>query len=49
MISESQQIELSVPLDAIEHHANNIDMPRIDSLIRKGSNRRTHGAARHGK
>jgi two-component system nitrate/nitrite response regulator NarL len=49
MISESQQIELSVPLDAIEHHANNIDVPRIDSLIRKGSNRRTHGAARHGK
>ena len=38
--SESRQIGASVPLDAIEHHANHVDVPRIDRLIRKGINQR---------
>jgi len=49
VLSENQQIEASVPPDAIEHHANSVDMPPIDRLIRKGINRRTNGAARNGK
>ena len=49
VLSENKQIEASVPLDAIEHHANNVDVPRIDRRISKSSNRTTHGAARHGK
>src|ERR1700716_2707472 len=35
-ISEIKQIEASVPLGAIGHHANHIDVPRIDRLIRRG-------------
>jgi DNA-binding NarL/FixJ family response regulator len=42
-------VEASVALDAIEHHTNNIDVPRIDRLIRKGITQRTNGAARNGK
>jgi DNA-binding NarL/FixJ family response regulator len=49
LLSETKQIEAAVPLEAIEHHANNVDVPRIDRLIRKGINRRTNGAARNGK
>jgi DNA-binding NarL/FixJ family response regulator len=49
VLSENKQIEGSVPLDAIEHHANSVDVPHIDRLIGKGINRRTNGAARHGK
>jgi two-component system nitrate/nitrite response regulator NarL len=36
VISEIKQIEASVPLGAIGHHANHIDVPRIDRLIRRG-------------
>ncbi len=46
---ENKQIEASVSLGAIEHHANNIEVPRIDRLMRNDINRRTNGAARHGK
>ena len=49
LMSENRQIEASIPLDAIEHHANHVDVPRIERLIRKGINRRAHGVARHGK
>jgi DNA-binding NarL/FixJ family response regulator len=49
VLCENKQIEAAVALEAIEHHANNVDMPRIDRLIRKGTNRRTNGAARNGK
>ncbi|MGO8914214.1 MAG: LuxR C-terminal-related transcriptional regulator [Bradyrhizobium sp.] len=49
VLSEIKQIEASVPLGAIEHHANNVDLPRIERLIRKDINRRTNGAAGHGK
>jgi DNA-binding NarL/FixJ family response regulator len=42
----SGQIRASVPLAAIEHHANRVDLPSIDRLIGKGINRRTHGVAR---
>ena len=44
--SENKKIGASVPLDAIEHHTNHVDVPRIERLIRKGINRRTHGSAR---
>src|ERR1700716_830059 len=36
VISEIKQIGAPVPLSAIGHHANHIDVPRIDRLIRKG-------------
>jgi DNA-binding NarL/FixJ family response regulator len=49
VLCENTLVEASVPLDAIEHHANNIDVPHIDRLIRKGINRRTNGAARNGR
>jgi DNA-binding NarL/FixJ family response regulator len=49
VVSGNKQIEASAPLDAIEHHANNINVPRIDRLIRNGVIHRTNGAARHGK
>jgi DNA-binding NarL/FixJ family response regulator len=49
VISQIKQIGTSAPLGAIEHEANHIEVPRIDRLIRKGINRRTHGAARPGK
>jgi DNA-binding NarL/FixJ family response regulator len=49
VLSEIKQIEAAVPLQAIEHHPNSVDAPRIDRLIRKGINRRTNGAARNGK
>ena len=49
VISEINQIGTSVPLGAIEHEANHVNVPRIDRLIRKGINRRAHGAARSGK
>jgi two-component system nitrate/nitrite response regulator NarL len=49
VISEVKQIAASVPLDATEHDADHVDVPRIDRLIRKGMNRRTNGAARPGK
>jgi len=49
VISEIKQIGASVPLGAIEHEANHVDVPRIDRLIRKGINRRAHGAAGPGK
>ena len=45
VISEIKQIEASVPPGMI-HEANHVDVSRIDRLIRKGINRRTHGAAR---
>jgi DNA-binding NarL/FixJ family response regulator len=49
VLCENTLVEASVPLDAIEHHANNVDVPHIDRLIRKGINRRTNGAARNGR
>jgi two-component system nitrate/nitrite response regulator NarL len=49
VLSENKQLEAAAPLEAIEHHANSVDLPRIDRLIRKGINRRTNGAARNGK
>jgi two-component system nitrate/nitrite response regulator NarL len=49
VLSDNKQIEGSVPPDAIAHHANSVDVPHIDRLIGKSINRRTHGAARHGK
>jgi DNA-binding NarL/FixJ family response regulator len=49
VISDIKQIAASVPLDATEHDADHVDVPRIDRLIRKGINRRTNGAARPGK
>jgi two-component system nitrate/nitrite response regulator NarL len=49
IISEDEPIDASVPLDGIEYLANHVDVPRIDRLIRKNTNRRANGAARHGK
>lgn len=49
VLCENTLAEASVSLEAIEHHANNIDVPHIDRLIRKGVNRRTNGAARNGR
>jgi hypothetical protein len=49
VLSDTKQIEGSVPPDAIANHANSVDVPRIDRLIGKGINRRTNGAARNGK
>jgi DNA-binding NarL/FixJ family response regulator len=48
VITEIKQIEASVPSGVI-HEANNVDVSGIDRLMRKGINRRTHGAARLGK
>jgi DNA-binding NarL/FixJ family response regulator len=36
VISEIKQIGASVPLGAIGHDANHVDVPRIDRLIRRG-------------
>jgi DNA-binding NarL/FixJ family response regulator len=49
VISEVKQIAASVPLGAIEHEANHVDVPRIDRLIRKGINQRINGPDRPGK
>jgi two-component system nitrate/nitrite response regulator NarL len=50
VISEIKQIEAPVPLGVINHHeANDVEVSRIDRLIRKGVNRRTNGTARFGK
>jgi two-component system nitrate/nitrite response regulator NarL len=46
VISEIKQIGASVPLAAIGHDANNVDVPRIDRLIPKGINRSANGTAR---
>ena len=46
VISVIKQIGASVPLAAIGHDANNVDVPRIDRLIRKGINRSADGTAR---
>jgi two-component system nitrate/nitrite response regulator NarL len=46
VISEIKQIGASVPLAAIGHDANHVDVPRIDRLIRKGINRSADGTAR---
>jgi DNA-binding NarL/FixJ family response regulator len=42
-ISEIRQIEASLPPGVI-HEANHLDVARIDRLIRRGVNRRPHGA-----
>jgi len=49
VLSESRKIDVPVRLGAIEHHANNVGVPRIERLIRKGIHRRIDGAARHDK
>jgi type 1 glutamine amidotransferase len=46
VISEIKQIGASVPLTAIGHDAINVDVPRIDRLIRKGINLSADGTAR---
>jgi len=46
VISEIKQIGALVPLAPIGHDANNVDVPRIDRLIRKGINRSADGTAR---
>jgi DNA-binding NarL/FixJ family response regulator len=46
LISEIKQIGASVPLAAIGHDANDINMPRIDRMIRKGINGSADGTAR---
>jgi DNA-binding NarL/FixJ family response regulator len=46
VISEIRQIGVSAPLTAIGHDANNVDVPRIDRLIRKGINLSADGTAR---
>jgi two-component system nitrate/nitrite response regulator NarL len=46
VISEIKQIGASVPLGAIVHDANCVDVPRIDRLIHKGINRSADGTAR---
>jgi len=48
VISEIRQLEPSLPPCVIQE-ANHVDVPRIDRLIRKGVNRRAHGAGRLGK
>jgi DNA-binding NarL/FixJ family response regulator len=49
VISVIKQIGASVPLAAIGHDANNVDVPRIDRLIGKGINRSADGTARLSK
>lgn len=49
ILSENKQLDAPVPLGAIEHHINHVDVPRIERLIRKGFNLRTHRAARNDK
>jgi DNA-binding NarL/FixJ family response regulator len=46
VISEIKQIGTSVPLGAIGHDANHVEVARIDHLIRNGINRRTDGTVR---
>jgi two-component system nitrate/nitrite response regulator NarL len=46
VISEIKQIGTSVPLGAIGHAANHVDVPRIDRLIRKVIYRSADGTAR---
>jgi len=46
VISEIKQIGASVPLAAIGHDANHVDVPRIDRMIRKGINGSADGTAR---
>jgi two-component system nitrate/nitrite response regulator NarL len=48
VISDIRQFEASLPPCAIQE-ANHVEVPPIDRLIRKGVNRRPHGAARLGK
>src|SRR6266702_2400713 len=47
-ITEIRQLDASLPPGVI-HEANHLDVPPIDSLIREGVSRTTHGAARLGK
>jgi two-component system nitrate/nitrite response regulator NarL len=49
LISEIDQIGASVRPAAIEHEPNQVEVPRIDPLIRKAFSRRTQRAARPGK
>jgi len=46
VISEIKQIGALVPLAPIGHDANNVDVPRLDRLIRKGISRSADGTAR---
>jgi DNA-binding NarL/FixJ family response regulator len=48
-ISEIKQIEGPVPRGAIIHETNNVEVSRIDHLIRKGIDRKIGGTARLGK
>jgi DNA-binding NarL/FixJ family response regulator len=46
VISDIKQIGTSVPLGAIGHDTNHVEVVRIDRLIRNGLNRRTDGTVR---
>jgi len=49
VIPEIKQIAASIPLSAINHEANHVEVAHIDRLIRKSINRRTNGTTRFGK
>jgi DNA-binding NarL/FixJ family response regulator len=46
VISEIKQIGTSVPMGAIGHDTNHVEVARIDHLIRNGVSRRTSGTVR---
>lgn len=49
MISDIKTIEAPVPLGAVNHEPNHVEVSRIDGLIRKGINGKICGTARIGK
>jgi DNA-binding NarL/FixJ family response regulator len=49
VIPEIKPIAASIPLSAINHEANHVEVAHIDRLIRKSINRQTNGTTRFGK
>jgi DNA-binding NarL/FixJ family response regulator len=49
VIPEIKQIAASIPLSAINHEENHVEVAHIDRLIRKSINRQTNGTTRFGK
>ena len=49
VIPEIKQIAASIPLSAINHEANHVEVAHIDRLIGKSINRRSNGTTRFGK
>ena len=49
VISEIKKIEAPVPQAAIDRGANHVELPRIERLIRNGTNRKVNGTTRVGK